>query len=100
MAAGRIGGAQIITDATKAYQQDMDPLREFFSDRCIFGENVFVPVTGLRKAYTDYCEGLGVKYYLGVQQFNKRIEDRGCHRAQKRLHDGNCKCWYGIGLQD
>jgi putative DNA primase/helicase len=93
-----------VTAATAQYRQEQDPLAEFLDDMCNVGdEDLFVPVTDLRKSYERWASDVGVKHTLGAKAFNERLESRGCRRVTRRYYNdlGTAKigkCWVGITL--
>jgi len=89
-----------IQAATASYREDMDPLRDFFDDCCIFQESAIVPVSDLRKHYDQWASSCGIKWTIGPREFNKRVREKGAKIEPKWINGRSQKCWLGIKLQD
>jgi putative DNA primase/helicase len=93
-----------IEQATQAYRDSQDPLKEFFDERCIFESDAKIPVKDLRAAYESYAQESGIRYPLGPKEFNKRLEARECRRTTTEWKNSNgtifekVKCWIGVAL--
>jgi len=92
-----------VEDATAQLRDDQDPLHEFLEDVCEFDARAFVPVCEMRRAYEQHAEEEGIRYPLGPQEFNKRLEARGCERKTHRYFNDigteiPGKCWLGVTL--
>jgi putative DNA primase/helicase len=96
---------RLIETATQELRESQDPLRDFFTEKCEFLDEASIPVKALRQAYEQFATEQGIRYTLGPQQFNQRIEARGCKRMTKRYYsDAGTetlgKCWVGVGIQN
>ena len=80
--------------ATEAYRQDQDPLRDFFTERCVFGEGWETRGNMLRTAYLQYAEEVGIRRPLHPQEFAERLKAKGCVRGRDKYGS----YWAGIGL--
>ncbi|HPQ17260.1 MAG TPA: phage/plasmid primase, P4 family [Bryobacteraceae bacterium] len=80
--------------ATEAYRQDQDPLRDFFTERCVFGEGWVTRGSLLRTAYLQYAEDVGIRSPLHPRAFAERLKAKGCVLG----HDRSGSYWAGIGL--
>jgi putative DNA primase/helicase len=94
-----------IEAATTALRDSLDPLRDFFTDECVFAPEAFVPVREMRRAYESYADAQGIRYKLGPKEFNRRLEARGCERKLKRFYNDvgtqkREKCWLHVGLEN
>jgi putative DNA primase/helicase len=93
-----------IKTATQQYREEQDPLHDFFENECLFGDSCYIGVTVLRQRYDTWAKETGLRYTLGPQQFNARLQDRGCARKVKEIPNENgtirpTKCWIGVTLQ-
>ncbi len=84
-----------ITEATKDYRADMDPLKEFVENRCEVGNGWEITSVALRNAYAEFCRAAGQKKILSPKEFGTRLTSRGCKSVHR--HDGNH--WIGIALR-
>lgn len=84
----------IIEDATNAYREDMDPLKEFFADVCILGPQYKVTPANLRTAYENWAKENGEKYTVSRKNFVARLNGIGV----EKIRQGNAYAWRGIGL--
>jgi putative DNA primase/helicase len=97
---------EIIKESTEAYRQSQDPLKDFLEEVCEFSTWAHVTVTGMWEAYDNWAGQNGVRYLLGRQEFNKRLEAMGCERKPKKIRDNALekgktkKCWTGVKLKD
>lgn len=87
---------KIVEDFTNEYKDEMDPLKEFFSDSCIINPLAKVTNTNLWDEYETWCKENGEKYPLGRKKFTQRLEANGF--AQERT--STARCWKGLGLKD
>ncbi len=86
-----------VLEATKEYQEEQDPLRDFL-DECCELKNGTAPVSSVRRAYADYCRACGV-HPMPPHELNRRLELRGCQRTVEKDKDRKCyKAWNGIIL--
>jgi len=88
-----------VQHSTREYRKEMNPLKTFFEDCCIFSENNCSPCSQPYEAYLKYCKENGVKYPLKRPEFNKRLEDEGCYRTRKTLMKKQIKVWIGVKIQ-
>jgi putative DNA primase/helicase len=89
-----LGIPAVVEDATEQYRLDMDPLRDFFADCCLFSETAWTTAKDLRKAYEGYCREHGEKHPLAPNEFAADLRARSCESDHRRA--GNV--WLGIGL--
>ncbi len=83
-----------VEEATKDYQDSMDPLKEFLSDCCVIAPNAKVHNTNLYHEYEDWCRENGNRYWLSHKNFTQRLSNEGF--VQKR--SGRSRYWIGIGI--
>jgi putative DNA primase/helicase len=91
----RIGLAppKSIIEATKAYRDRMDPIAEFFEDRCEIGGLYQVTKAALFTAYLEWCKSSAAKP-LSKRGFGLRLAGKGLDSAS----DGKVRIWLGIKL--
>jgi putative DNA primase/helicase len=87
---GGLGEPAEVTQATQAYQAEMDVLAEFITERCFVNEQASVQATAL---YEAYCKFSGDKTTTQTA-FGLLLRSKG-YRSEKR---GGLKYWHGIGL--
>jgi len=85
---------ECVSMATDAYRQDMDPLREFFEESCVFSQNMWTPNATLRGEYLKWCEAVGINRPLHPKSFAARLKAKGCTPAKY-----SARGWSGIGLR-
>jgi putative DNA primase/helicase len=90
-----LGTPGAVKAATADYRDSMDPLREFFADRCVFEEIAAVTAGELRAAYDGWAKEQGVRYPLNANAFGERLRARGC--ASKAGRGG--RRWLGVRLR-
>jgi phage/plasmid-associated DNA primase len=79
--------------ATLNYRQVSDPLADFMTDCCVFGD-VMVPKGQLYEAYKAWAgrQGFGEKERLGATSFSRRMVEKGyiisVRKANVRWHVG------------
>jgi len=90
-----LGIPPTIKQAIQEYREDMDPLRDFFSDRCILDSRAQVPSKDLWDAYKEWAAEEGERWPLSRNEFTKGLKARGC-TPDKRGRGR--RVWTGIGL--
>jgi putative DNA primase/helicase len=81
--------------ATESYRQEQDPLKDFFSERCIFMPKAETKASELWRAYRDWAAENGERWPVTRQDFVKRLTARGC--VERRGAKG-VRFWRGVGL--
>ncbi len=89
-----LGTTDKITEAVKAYREDMDILEEFIQERCLEGAEYSVVFKDLYKAYTDWATE-NKEQPISKQAFSRRLEERGYKPYRSMRERG----WKGIGLK-
>lgn len=85
--------------ATEEYQREMNSVRLWLDDCAVLDPNGFVPVTGMRRSYEDWCSDEG-RSPFGASSFNQQLEDLGLERKGLRIGGLKTKCWVGARLED
>jgi putative DNA primase/helicase len=93
-----LGSCPSVEQATAAYRDAMDPMAEFFTDRCMFGPEVWIPQRDFRHAYVTWTSERQQKA-LDPKEVGERLRRRGCTTEQKKVGGKNTKVWAGVGLQ-
>jgi hypothetical protein len=73
----RLSTPGTVRRSTEAYQQEMNPLGEFFSQCCKFHKDAWVPVSELRNNYERFCRENGETFVLNTRKFNERVREAG-----------------------
>lgn len=96
---------QEIEDATDAYRNDMDPIREFLADCCELGVDAENPVrerwvsqAALRELYEKWCKANGQRYPASGKKMGDALRRRGCEVKVRRLGQTPVKGWNGIEI--
>lgn len=87
----------VVSKATSAYREEQNPLRDFLDEMCEAGEERWVEVSSLRKAYAEFCRSSGMKPQP-PHAFNSRLEADGHQRKPKRVGNKVAKVWVGLSL--
>ena len=90
---------EIVLAASSAWREEADPLGEFLSDCCVFGENCQVKAADLFSAYTQWSDDNGVRERdrMGSTAFGRRVGERF---SKKRAGGGKGNVYLGIGVRD
>jgi len=90
-----LGESPEVTEATQAYRDNQDVLHDFLSECCLIKGGETIPIAVLYKAYTDWCEFNGDKYFLGKGKFNSRLSEKGFIKVPGH---GNKTVWRGLRI--
>ncbi len=107
--ASGLGVPPLVREATAAYREESDPVREFFDLWCVFGatEEAKVARRVLRKRYEAYCDENGA-HPVGAHKFASRLRRRiakdagyeGADQETKVRVDGVPNdAWRGVRLK-
>lgn len=66
-----INPPKAVIEATKEYPKEMNPLKGFFEDCCIFGEQYQISKKEIYDAYTYYCKENDIKNPLNKSYLAK-----------------------------
>jgi phage/plasmid-associated DNA primase len=83
----------LVEQATEASRLDMDPLRQFFEDCCVFGNSLKVTAARLHQEYETWCRENGEREATG-KEFSQRFRERNCQPGKVNRQRG----WHGIGV--
>lgn len=98
--ANRLGQARAVDAASAAYRAEMDPLGDFFAERCIFDPTARITRAALRGAYETWAKENGVRNPLTPKEFATRLKDRGVEPADIRTQDGTRAGWKGVRMRE
>jgi putative DNA primase/helicase len=92
-----LGVPPVVRQATEELREEMNPLRDFFADRCAFEPDAFTPSKLLWDAYGNWSKVSNERHRLTRREFGLRIRERlECKSVHCRDGDG----WPGIRLAD
>lgn len=83
-----------VTAATEDYKTEMDGMGTFINDCCVENWDAKVSVSGLYKAYVEWCEENGERP-MNQRMFSKRMKERG---YKQKKSTGGKRVWDGIGI--
>lgn len=83
-----------VVDATNAYCQESDPLRDFLADRCILHHDAQTTVAELWTEYLEWCVQSGVHHSVERPAFSRRLEALGCRKTRS----GHNRDWTWLGI--
>lgn len=89
-----LGTPDEVRQATAAYRGEMDPLADFFADRCVLDPAAHVPAADLYSNYTDWAKHAG-ETPLSQKALAGHLVDRGCIAGKKKGERG----WTGLRLR-
>jgi putative DNA primase/helicase len=92
-----LGEPVVVRDATDAYQDESDPLREFFDRHCIFAPDERIARRQLRFAYEEYAKENGAEP-LGAKRFAAGLRLRGAIDVNVRHNGKVLDGWGGVRL--
>jgi putative DNA primase/helicase len=85
---------EAVKQATRAYREESDPLRDFVADRCIFHPDAQVSVAALWQEYLDWCLQDSEQNPLQRPQFTRRLEALGL----RKVRCGHNRDWTWLGI--
>jgi putative DNA primase/helicase len=92
-----LGVPPVVEQATEELREEMNPLRDFFAERCVFESGALTPSGVLYGAYLKWCVACNERHHVSRREFGQRLGKRlGCKADHRR--DGDW--WPGIRLQD
>jgi putative DNA primase/helicase len=92
-----LGVPPLVEQATATLREEMNPLRVFFAERCVFEPEAFTPSKTLFAAYKNWGAANNERNLLSRREFGLRVGERlHCRPQHRRGGDG----WQDIGLID
>lgn len=107
-----------VREATKAYRDAQDPLRDFVADRCVVFPSAEPPpeqfdarveacilascwatTSDLRRAYEAWAKEQGQEVLVSPKSFGAALSARGCVVKPLWLGGTTARVWYGIRLR-
>lgn len=92
-----LGVPPAVEKATEELRDEMNPLRDFFAERCVFELEVRTPSKTLYAAYRNWGAANNERNLLSRREFGLRIGDR---LHGKPVHKRGGDAWQGIRLRD
>ncbi len=92
---GSLGEPEEVRAATREYQEEMDPLADFFEERCELRPDAWASKKALQHSYKGWCEQAGQKQ-LDWNAVADRLKELGCVRKRRQGKHG----WLGVGLRE
>ena len=89
-----IGKPRAMIEATGKYQQSMDVLGQFLSERCVIMPQATVLSKELYGDYCKWCEGMNERP-MSHRKFSVRLDERGLF---ERYISSGQSSWRGLGL--
>ena len=87
-----------VMEATEAYRQESDKLKDFIEEKCIMGDpKDYILVANLYPAYAAWAENAGEKFVLPKSVFDDRMENLGLFKGKDPA--GLKRAWRGIKFQ-
>jgi P4 family phage/plasmid primase-like protien len=90
-----LGKPPEVVEAGLDWRENDDPLREFLTDWCKVGPDLFCTVKDLMTAYLLWAKDYGEKFPLARRAFNEALIGKGI--TQDRVHSG--RRWVGVELK-
>ena len=92
---GNLGEPEGVQAATREYQEEMDPLADFFDEQLRFDPEAWTSKKDLQQSYKGWCEQAGQKQ-LDWNIVADRLKELGCVRKRRHGRHG----WLGVGLRE
>lgn len=93
--AGELRLPDAVKEATESYRSEMDVLRDFLDERCVFGREHKIGKSELYRAYTKWCVG-NSDDPVSAKTFTLRLHERGM--TEKKIKGK--RFWNGVNVQD
>ena len=91
-----LGIPPAVTEATEAYREEMDPLREFVQEKCSLSPENWVSSRDLFQEYFIWAKDNGLRHPLEQRAFGSNLKAMGLKQATR--NSGRVRGWLGIGL--
>lgn len=85
---------EIVTTATAEYRADMDPLKDFFDDRCEVPSAHWTATQAIMTGYRSWAENEGIRFPVSPKRMAQKLQDLGCEPERSSRARG----WRGIRL--
>lgn len=85
-----------VVRSTRAYREEMDPLKGFLEERCVIDPDARVTSSALYDEYTAWAKEAGVRNLLTKDQLSKRLIEKGFE--QTKVGHASARGLRGIGL--
>jgi putative DNA primase/helicase len=94
---GGLGIPPVVTRATESLREEMDPLKDFFDDCCIFGDDLWTAAEALRNEYEAHCKENGSNP-VRARTWGAALRAKGCERRRRTVGGAQRRGWTGVGL--
>lgn len=93
-----LGVPLVIEEATEAYRDEQDELRDFIEDRCVVNPTTWALADQLYGNYKEWAKVAGLRYPLTQKSFGAKLRKRGFVNRRVKI-DGVAKWkWFGIAI--
>jgi putative DNA primase/helicase len=89
---------QKVRQATAAYRRESDELGDFIADKCVKGEQLYVPAGDLRRRFEVWCDQSGVEP-MQKQWFASAMRERGFEPDTKWVNRQQTRIWLGLAFK-
>lgn len=79
-----LGSSDAVERSNEEYRIEMDPVADFFSERCVFETGASIEQGALRKVYDAWAKSEGARFTLGRKEFQKAVEQKGGKYSKAR----------------
>lgn len=90
-----------VVEGVKNYREDMDILKDFFTECCVVGAKFRVPKRDLFEAYMDWCEPRNQRPG-NINFFGRLLRERGFEETVAKVTEGerrrSIQMWRGLRL--
>jgi len=86
-----------VTQATAAYRDESDPMREFFDLHCVLESEARTPRRHIRERYVEYCKDVGAEP-LHAKRFSEGLRRRGVLDGVVKYMGKVMDGWKGVRL--
>ena len=86
--------------STASLRDDMNPLKQFLDDCCVFEDGSLTSVQAMTGAYETWCKANGQRFPLSSQNFNRNMQALGVQqpKSPEYIQGRRTRCWKGIRL--
>jgi putative DNA primase/helicase len=93
-----LGVPQVVREATQAYRDDQDPLRDFLTDCCHISPEAWAPSAALWQSYSAWVHDARLEHPLSRRAFGDHLTSRGWESKIRKIDEKSVRCWVGVGL--
>ncbi len=89
---------EVITETTKAYRAESNPLAEFIEDNYIVTPDGYVARNDIYSDYVHYSKESGERYFLSRKAFGQRM--RSMSFGETQVGEARTRAWKGLKPKD